>query len=110
MGNTDRLTPDGNYALCTSTGTNSGIATNYFYSAAALRLREVNLSYNWNINGKGLKNLTFSIVGRNLFLFVPKSNQWGDPEFNSGGNSYGISSSFQSPATRLLGFSVRAQF
>ena len=109
--NTDRLTQDGNYAFWTGKGTNSGIATNYFYSAAALRLREVNLSYNWPINGKALKSLTFSIVGRNLFLFVPKTNQWGDPEFNSGGaNTYGISSSFQSPATRLLGFSVRAQF
>ena len=109
--NTDRLTQDGNYAFWTGKTTNTGIATNYFYSAAALRLREVNLSYNWAINGKGLKNLTFSIVGRNLFLFVPKSNQWGDPEFNSGGaNTYGISSSFQSPATRLLGLSVKAQF
>jgi TonB-linked SusC/RagA family outer membrane protein len=109
--NTDRLTQDGNYAFWTGKGTNTGIATNYFYSAAALRLREINLAYNLPLKGKGLKNLTFAVIGRNLFLFVPKSNQWGDPEFNSGGeNTYGISSSFQSPATRMMGLSINAQF
>ena len=109
--NTDRLTQDGNYAFWTGKGTNTGIATNYFYSANALRLREVNLSFTQNLRGKGLKSLTYSIIGRNLFLFVPDANQWGDPEFNSGGaNTYGISSSFQSPATRLMGLSVKAQF
>jgi hypothetical protein len=109
--NTNVLTQDGNYNFWVGANTNTAIATNYYYSAAALRLREVNLAYTWPINGKGLKNLTFSITGRNLLLFVPKSNQYGDPEFNAGGtNTAGIASSFQSPATRLLGFSVRAQF
>lgn len=110
--NTDRLTQDGNYAFWTGKGTNTGIATNYFYSATALRLREVNLSYSLPFkSSKGLKNLTFAIIGRNLFLFVPKSNQWGDPEFNSGGeNTYGIGSSFQSPSTRMMGLSVKATF
>jgi hypothetical protein len=45
-------------------------------------------------------------------LLVPKSNQWGDPEFNSatGANTFGLSSSFQSPASRLFGGSITVQF
>ncbi len=109
--NTDRLTTFGNADFWTGKGTNSGIATNYFGSADALRLREVNLGYSMGVNGKTLKTLIFSVVGRNLFMIVPKSNQWGDPEFNSAaGNSFGISSSFQSPATRLFGCSIKALF
>ena len=109
--NTNVITEDGNYGFWVGAGSNTAIGTNYFFSAAALRLREVNLSYTLPVNGKGLKSLTFSIVGRNLLLFVPKSNQYGDPEFNSGAqNTAGIASAFQSPATRLFGMSVRAQF
>ena len=63
---------------------NSAIATNYFASANALRLREVNISYSLPTrlfgNSKVIKRITISAVAKNLFLFVPKSNQWGDPE------------------------------
>jgi TonB-linked SusC/RagA family outer membrane protein len=114
--NTNILTQDGNYEFWTGANTNTGIATNYFASANALRVREVNLSYSLPAsvfaNSKSIKRLTFSIVGRNLFLFTDKSNQWGDPEFNSatGANSFGLGSSFQSPSSRQLGLSVNAQF
>lgn len=114
--NTNILTQDGNYEFWTGANTNTGIATNYFASANALRLREVNLSYSLPnsvfANSKSIKRLTFSIVGRNLLLFTAKSNQWGDPEFNSasGANSFGLGSSFQSPSSRQLGLSINAQF
>ena len=51
-------------------------------------------------------------VGKNLFLFVPKSNLWGDPEFNysTTGNTFGVASGFQSPASRLFGGSITVQF
>ncbi len=95
---------------------NSAIATNYFSSAAAWRLRELNISYTlpqkWIGNSKFVKRITVSAVGKNLFLFVPKSNQWGDPEFNysTTGNTFGVASSFQSPASRLIGGSLTVQF
>lgn len=114
--NTDIQTQDGNYAFWTGAALNNGIATNYFASAAAWRLREVNISYTlpqrWFANIKAIKKLTVSAVGRNLLLFAPESNQWGDPEFNytSTGNTFGLSSSFQSPASRLFGGSVSVQF
>jgi TonB-linked SusC/RagA family outer membrane protein len=114
--NTSVQVQDGNYGFWTSSTANTSIATNYFASANAIRLRELNISYNlptkWLGKGKVIKKLTISAVAKNLFLFVPKSNQWGDPEFNytSTGNTFGLGSSFQSPASRLFGGSVNIQF
>lgn len=113
--NTSIQVQDGNSGFWAS-AINSAIATNYFSSAAAWRLREVNISYNlpqkWIGNGNFIKRVTISAVGKNLFLFVPKSNQWGDPEFNysTTGNTFGLASSFQSPASRLFGGSLTVQF
>jgi len=110
------LVQDGNYNFWSTGKTNTAVATNYFASASAWRLREVNISYTlpdkWIGNKKIIKSVTVSAVGKNLFLFVPKSNQWGDPEFNysSVGNTFGIASSFQSPASRLFGGSLTVQF
>lgn len=114
--NTSIQVQDANYGFWTGTS-NTSVATNYFASAAALRLREVNISYSipekllGNAN-KVFKKITISAVGRNLLLFVPKSNQWGDPEFNSatGANTFGLSSSFQTPPSRLFGGSLTVQF
>ncbi len=111
--NNDVMVQDGNYSFW-STATNTSIATNYFSSAAAWRLRELNISYTLpsSVLGKVFKSVTVSAVGKNLFLFVPKSNQWGDPEFNysATGNTFGVASSFQAPASRLLGGSINVQF
>lgn len=106
---------DGNYNFWAA-AVNTSIATNYYSSAAAWRLREVNISYNiatkWIGASKAIKRLTVSAVGKNLLLLVPKQNQWSDPEFNYSniGNTFGISSSFQSPASRLFGGSLTVQF
>jgi hypothetical protein len=76
----------------------------------------VNISYTlpqkWIGNGKVIKRVTVAAVGRNLLLLVPGSNQWSDPEFNytAVGNTFGVSSSFQSPASRLYGATVTVQF
>lgn len=114
--NTSKLVQDGNYNFWSTGSTNTAIATNYFASAAAWRLREVNISYvlpaQWFGNKKIIKSVTVAAVAKNLLLFVPKSNQWGDPEFNysTTGNTFGIASSFQSPASRLFGGSLTVQF
>ncbi len=113
--NTNVQVQDGNYNFWAQ-AINTGIATNYFSSAAAWRLREVNISYTlpqkWIGNGKAIKRVTLSAVGKNLLLLVPKSNQWSDPEFNysNANNTVGVSSSFQSPASRFFGGSLTVQF
>jgi len=114
--NTNIQVQDGNAGFWSVGSVNTSIGTNYFSSAAAWRLRELNISYNlpskWLGGAKVIKRVTVSAVGRNLLLLVPKSNQWGDPEFNSatGQNTFGLSSSFQSPASRQFGGSVVVQF
>lgn len=116
VANTDIQVQDGNYGFWTGGSSNTLIATNYFSSAAAWRLREVNISYNlplkWIGGGKFIKRITISAIGKNLLLIAPKSNQWGDPEFNysTTGNTFGLGSSFQSPASRLYGGALTVQF
>jgi hypothetical protein len=117
VNNTNILVSDGNYGFWTGKTTNTGIATNYYASAAAWRLRELNITY--NIPTKFLKNnvnvfkkASLSLVGKNLLMFLPKSNQWGDPEFNytATGNVQGVSSAYQTPASRFYGATVNVQF
>lgn len=114
--NTSVQVQSGNYEFWASGTYNESIGTNYYASAEALRLREVNISYTlpqkWIGNGKFIKRLTISAIGKNLLLFVPESNQWGDPEFNysAAGNTFGVASSFQSPASRLFGGTITVQF
>jgi TonB-linked SusC/RagA family outer membrane protein len=116
VNNTSILVQDGNYNFWANGNTNTAVATNYFASASAWRLRELNISYvlpaKWFGNKNIIKSVTVAAVGKNLLLFVPKSNQWGDPEFNysTTGNTFGIASSFQSPASRLFGGSLTVQF
>lgn len=116
VNNTNIQTQDGNYGFWTGANTNTGIATNYFGSADAWRLREINISYNlptkWLGNGTILKKLTIAAVAKNVFLWVPKSNQYGDPEFNysTTGNTFGLASGFQSPPSRVFGGSLTIQF
>jgi TonB-linked SusC/RagA family outer membrane protein len=114
--NTSIQVQSGNYEFWANGTTNESIGTNYYASAAAIRLREVNISYTlpqkWIGNGRFIKRVTISAVGKNLLLFVPESNQWGDPEFNysSTNNTFGVASSFQSPASRLFGGTINVQF
>jgi len=114
--NTNIMVQDGNYGFWTGASTNTGVATNYFASAAAWRLRELNISYNlptkWLGNGNVFKRLVVSFVGKNLFLWTPASNQWGDPEFNysTTGNTFGLASGFQTPASRVFGGSLTIGF
>jgi outer membrane receptor protein involved in Fe transport len=114
--NTNIQVADGNYAFFNGANTYSGIATNFYGSAAAWRLRELTISYSLPgtviAKGKYVKRITLSLVGKNLLLLVPKSNIWGDPEFNysATGNTFGVASGFQSPASRMFGASLTAQF
>ena len=95
---------------------NAQIATNYFTNADALKLRELVINYELPTKLLGesrfIKKATFSLIGRNLFTFLPKSNQWSDPEFNysSVNNTSGLSSVFQTPPVRTFGGSINLTF
>lgn len=117
--NTDRTVSRGGIDFWGEEVTNTQVATNYFTSAAAWRLRELLISYDIPAKilggNKIIKKATLSAVARNLLVFVPKSNQWTDPEFNStpnatNPNTFGISSSFSTPPSRIFGGSLTLTF
>ena len=100
----------------TSGALNSSVATNYFASAAFWKLRELSIGYDipTKVFGgtKVIKRASVALVGRNLLTFIPKSNQWTDPEFNysSTGNTFGISNVFSTPPSRIYGGTVTLTF
>ncbi|HEX8332990.1 MAG TPA: SusC/RagA family TonB-linked outer membrane protein, partial [Segetibacter sp.] len=113
--NTSILTANGGYGFYEATNTNRGIQSNYLSSAAAWKIREIALIY--ELPSSILRNLRFvkkssvSLTGRNLFTFLPKSNQWTDPEFNtSTGNALGVNNNSILPPNRLYGFNIMFGF
>ena len=60
-----------------------------------------------------VKGVSLNLYARNLFTWVPKENQWTDPEFsfgNSNSNAVGINTINQTPPTRFYGASLSATF
>jgi TonB-linked SusC/RagA family outer membrane protein len=93
------------------------IGAPYVTSAAFWKLREIALSYDlpsssWMGNNKAIKKLSVSLVGRNLLMWRPATNQWTDPEFSNAGtgNAVGLNSENQTPPTRSFGFTINATF
>ncbi|MBC9796827.1 SusC/RagA family TonB-linked outer membrane protein [Sinomicrobium sp. FJxs] len=80
-----------------------------------VKLREVTLSYRFAksiIEQTPFDDLSISIVGRNLLLFTPESNQYIDPESSTFGTD--LRSQFgefsANPSTRSLGLTLKAKF
>ena len=109
--NTSILTANGGYGFYEGSNTNRGVQSNYLTSAAAWKVREIALIYNVpnSLMGrtKYIKSATVGVTARNIFTFLPESNQWTDPEFNTGtGNALGVNNTNQLPPNRLYGFNV----
>lgn len=99
-------------------------ASNFITKATSWRLREIALSY--DIPAKLLskqsiiKGISLTAVGRNLFLWVPKTNIYSDPEFtgttaaNDGGiattNQSGLGDPQINPPVRTIGGSIAIKF
>ena len=81
----------------------------YTYSATNVRLQEASLSY--SLPGKYLNNVvnkvTFSLIGRNLFMIYNKAPF--DPEMTSSTGTYAKGDYFMPPSLRNIGFSVKIQ-
>lgn len=98
-----------------SVAANTSANTNYLVSGDFWKIREVSLSYNiparwFGFTKNAIKGATFTLSGRNLFMFLPKSNEWTDPEFsNTNGNAQGISGLDNTPPTRIFGASLNIQ-
>jgi TonB-linked SusC/RagA family outer membrane protein len=90
-------------------------ARNTVIDKSFVKLREVVLSYRFPsklLEKTQIQSLTFSVIGRNLLLWTPRSNQYLDPEASTFGNDLaGQFGEFSAnPSTRSLGFSLKATF
>jgi TonB-linked SusC/RagA family outer membrane protein len=108
---------DGGAGFWTSSSLNTGVTSNYVYSGNYWKLRELSLSYKLPSsvlrNIKFVKSATISAQGRNLFIWLPKSNEYTDPDYSNNGsdsNAVGITSLSQTPPTRYFGGTISLTF
>ncbi|HEX5654673.1 MAG TPA: SusC/RagA family TonB-linked outer membrane protein [Chitinophagaceae bacterium] len=110
VANTNIYTPGG-YSFW-SQAVNTSANTNYLVDGSFWKIREVSLSYNmparwFGFTKNAVKGVNVAITGRNLFMFLPETNEWTDPEFsNTTGNAQGVSGLDNTPPTRIFGASV----
>lgn len=113
--NTNITVADGGPGYWSIGNTRTNMEENYVTSGAFWKLRELALSYDFptSIIGRGfVKAVTFALVGRNLFMLVPKTNVYTDPEYsdNGSGNYIGLNSLGQNPPNRYYGATVTFKF
>ncbi len=96
-----------------------GVASNFITSAAAWRLRELAVTYELPRSLLSRQNLiqgiTLGLVGRNLALWLPKSNVYTDPDYLGNndfisGNITGIANATVNPPTRTFGGTISVKF
>ena len=91
------------------------VATNFLTSAASWRIREASISYDlpfdrW-INSNFIKGANFALTGRNLYLWLPKTNVYSDPDFNfTTSNTGGVGTSQINPPVRTFGANLTLIF
>jgi TonB-linked SusC/RagA family outer membrane protein len=117
--NTNITTRTGGIDYWAGSTTRYGVMQNYVTSGAFWKIRELSIGYEIPAKllqrTKFIKRANFALVGRNLFMFRPKSNVYTDPEFNANAsnplgstvdNSQGSSNLDQTPPTRIYGFTA----
>lgn len=96
-----------------------GVASNFITSAASWRLRELSITYDLPTSliskQKIIQGLTVGLVGRNLVLWLPKSNVYTDPDYRGNndfltGNISGISNATVNPPIRTIGGTLSVKF
>lgn len=98
------------YRKTGATNFNSSYANElYLYDATNVRMREMSLGYTFrNLLGYG-KNLTASLIGRNLFFFYKDAPM--DPDVSLGtGNGWQGADMFALPSSRSIGLNLKLNF
>ncbi len=112
VANTNITVRDGGPGYWTIAGPRTGINENYVTSGAFWKIRELALSYDvpaaFLAKSKVVKGARISVQGRNLFIFLPKTNVYTDPEYSDGngsssGNAIGLTNLNQTPPSRYYG-------
>ena len=93
----------------------NSVTANYVISAAAWKLREVAISYDfprsWYAPTRIVQHATLTVSGRNLLMIRPKTNVWTDPEYSEDtSNAVGRTGEGQTPPTRIFSATLAVQF
>lgn len=104
---------------------NTTVISNYLADGSFWKIRELALSYELPVGklfgskiSNTIKGINIGVTGRNLFMFLPKSNIWNtDPEFQGGngnaaytGNATGRQTAANFPPTRIFGANIAVRF
>ncbi|MBS1526944.1 MAG: SusC/RagA family TonB-linked outer membrane protein [Bacteroidetes bacterium] len=113
--NTNVAVKNGNYGFWQGSAFSS-TQSPFVTSGAFWKLREIDLAFKLDQfikQTKFIKGATFALTGRNLFIWVPKSNIWTDPEFSNAGadsNLIGVNNANELPGTRIFGADLKLTF
>jgi len=96
---------------------NRGVHSNYVTDGSFWKLRQLSISYDVPSKllqkTKAIKGATISLQGRNLFLWLPKSNVYTDPEYSDAGNDsngIGLTGMSSAPPSRYYGATITLTF
>jgi len=110
INNTNVTTATGGADFWTDGSRNTSIGENYTHSAGFWKIREITLRYDfpyaWLSGTKFIKAASLSVQGRNLFIWVPKTNIYTDPEYSANGadsNAVGVTNINLTPPARYIG-------
>ncbi len=98
-----------------NTQNNPGMEQTHVIDKTFIRLRDLSLTYklpaHW-FGDKGIKDMSFTVYGRNLFLWTPKENPYVDPEATTYGTDIGseVGEFSANPTQRVYGFNVKLTF
>lgn len=86
-----------------------GAVSEYFFDATNIRLRELAAGYTLPKFSHVVKELSFSLIGRNLFFFYKKAPFDPEMSINASNSLQGIEA-YNLPSTRSYGLSLKATF
>ncbi len=117
VANTNVTVRDGGPAYWSISGPRRGINENYIIPGNFWKIREIALAYTLPKSllgdSKIIKSARISAQGRNLFIFTPKTNVYGDPEYSSNtannGNGIGLTA-LSNPPSRYYGGTISLTF
>ncbi|WP_447640913.1 MULTISPECIES: SusC/RagA family TonB-linked outer membrane protein [Chitinophagaceae] len=108
---------NGNAGFWTDNNMNRDITSNYVSSGNFWKLREMAITYNLpqSLFNKAtfIKSASISIQGRNLLIWMPKTNYYTDPEYSevsSDSNGIGLTGISSAPPSRFFGGTITVNF
>lgn len=116
LANNNITVRDGGYGFWTQ-APRTGVAENYVASGAFWKMREITLGYELpqQLMNKVrfIKKVTITLQGRNLFMLLPKTNLYTDPEYSDNGaasNGIGVAGIASPPPSRYYGATISLTF